>query len=1548
MKNIIYPFMTMVAAAAALVSCTREETEVNEQTEYVYRFELVEGETKATLDNEGVWWEADKDHVGVIVGDENIQADVVESEGKKVISFTSESAIEEGTPIYSYYPYSQAITSAAEAQVTIPTEQEGGSVSAMPMAGIPIHLESAAGATSNGTINFMNLGAIIAFRVYSTNAVYANETVESITFWSDYEEQKVSGTAPIDLTEVTGGDSPSAPTIALDTPSYRRATVTQSASVVADKDDATPIYLVVAPGTFVSGKIVVNTNAASYTFTYTNKSFARNSIKKFSMNLGGSNVEREAMTKTYTNIGTNQLSEGTYLLVAYDNSSSGDGAGTYICWIPNTGNGSAHQERQVISHIKYSTSNEASVASDGLENRSGDIIGSEVIIEQYDNKWLVKVKNTGQYLYCPNENYRIGFTTNKSLAGHTWTLTTGSNIYFDSGDYHFYHSGSEKGFSYRTTAESQYSYNVRFYKLSGSTKPQTISFENVPENGFTWDIGENTGTYTKPNLVGVKTTVIYSSSNTNIAEVDSMSGNVTFGSKTGTVTITATAAGEDGYASATASYTIVVSNSNATPTTYYKASVLEAGEEYIIVYGSNAMKNDAETGTLGVEDVSVSNNNTISLVEASDFLWTAAAGFTLKNGDYYLYRGSNGLRGNNSSSNWDYDGEYLWTTVTSSSWGSTTTTTYYAYYDGGWKSQTAKPSGTILLFNDRPAPALFFENADNLTYDLSVGGDFAKPTLNNPGNYDVTYDTSNHDIATVDSEGNVSFNSNNVTGTVIVYARIASNEDHQGAEASYEIAVTSPHYYMRVTSIETGSKYLIVNENSNTAGKVFKPSVSNGAFANTNNTVDVQISNGIILEPAAIDECPFEFESSTTSGTYHLKTTDLNPNYYLYLSSSKMTAAENKPGDSYVFKPEFANNGTVTLKRNSSNYYIAYVNGNFQYNGSASGSIALYKYVAGVPKQSQTVVFEDGSDKEWTFGVECELNGVYDLLKLDAGASSYSTALTYNAPTPEGVAEIVEVEGVKKVKIVGAGSTTISVTAAEDATHFAATASFQLTVNKGTQTIAYNPANVEAQYDLASSSWTVAKPTLDASGVKTQVAYESSNTNVATVGNDGTVTLVEPITKGATATITATAQESADYNSASASFSLKVVNSNAPLNRYTKVSTKDDFDTKSKYVIVYENGASSKVFKPIRSGNTFEASANNALNAEVSDGELQLDTELEVCHVTFEATGSDYYLKAGDYYLYPSNSNLGAEATASRPLTITFTNGKVKIKRNNYDHYLAFNSYFLRASSDSGNLALYKLDDGQPKNRNLAFSESSMSVNIYGETTPYILTGTPTLTGKGLDDVTYAVSGDSGVASVDASSGVVTLLGATGTVTITASAPATDDFQSGSASYTLTVTNSAPQTYTMATEITVGASYLVVSVGDDKVFTGVKAGTASDVEPVNGVITDANCDFAGYEFTVEKNEDVYYLKFNDGKYLVCDYGTYGSSAGLRYVDTQADVQYPYTLTIDNSTFFFNTTQITAGSADQYLYYKSSESCFKIGGSGAPGKTGGGVHLYMKN
>ena len=68
------------------------------------------------------------------------------------------------------------------------------------------------------------------------------------------------------------------------------------------------------------------------------------------------------------------------------------------------------------------------------------------------------------------------------------------------------------------------------------------------------------------------------------------------------------------------------------------------------------------------------------------------------------------------------------------------------------------------------------------------------------------------------------------------------------------------------------------------------------------------------------------------------------------------------------------------------------------------------------------------------------------------------------------------------------------------------------------------------------------------------------------------------------------------------------------------------------------------------------------------------------------------------------------------------------------------------------------------------------------------------MSGAKFDDVTYS-SSNTAVATVDASTGDVTLVGAGSTI-ITATAPVTDQYEAGTASYTLNVSASSSQTAT--------------------------------------------------------------------------------------------------------------------------------------------------------
>ena len=362
------------------------------------------------------------------------------------------------------------------------------------------------------------------------------------------------------------------------------------------------------------------------------------------------------------------------------------------------------------------------------------------------------------------------------------------------------------------------------------------------------------------------------------------------------------------------------------------------------------------------------------------------------------------------------------------------------------------------------------------------------------------------------------------------------------------------------------------------------------------------------------------------------------------------------------------------------------------------------------------------------------------------------------------------------------------------------------------QTLSFSPA-ANAEYDLHTSNWTVALPTLN--GAHTSVTYalsEDSNPSVATVDADGTV---HPLSRG-TVTIVATAEGNAQYRAASATYTLKVVDSSITINTYYKVTSTSDLETGAQYLLVYEGG--SKVFKPIlesSSSTTFSKSTDNALSAEISGGTIS-SNEFENCHLTLE---SGYYLKAdaAGKYLYPdvasSRGVLSAESTASHSLNITIgNNGIASIITKTGTYYLVWSTssdYFSSNTDIEGSystgICLYKLDDGRLP-QTLSFSPNEVNYDMAGSDALV----KPTLS-NAIGTVTYS-SSDEAIATVDPSSGDVTVK-KKGTVEITASAAGNSQYKPGSASYTLIITNSSITipTWYKAEEMEAGETYLVVS-----------------------------------------------------------------------------------------------------------------------------------------
>ena len=282
MKRLIIPIVLIAAAA-----CSRETIPSGLPEGFTYTFTLEE-QSRATLDAGGVLWEA-SDRVGMFLEGYTGYAYVNADESPKTVTLYSRNEIPAGSYAYAYYPYNGSNSDKTSTTITLANIQDGGVASAMPMAGIPFLVEetvevSGTAARTNGVIQFVNLGAIIDFRVYSSNAAYTSEKVKSVIFQAD--GATVSGDATLNLAALSDGEfDDSALELSWGSNVFDNVKVSQAAPVASTSDDAAPIYMVVAPGTYQSGTITVATDAATYTFEYTGKSLSRNSLKHYNMDL---------------------------------------------------------------------------------------------------------------------------------------------------------------------------------------------------------------------------------------------------------------------------------------------------------------------------------------------------------------------------------------------------------------------------------------------------------------------------------------------------------------------------------------------------------------------------------------------------------------------------------------------------------------------------------------------------------------------------------------------------------------------------------------------------------------------------------------------------------------------------------------------------------------------------------------------------------------------------------------------------------------------------------------------------------------------------------------------------------------------------------------------------------------------------------------------------------------------------------------------------------------------------------------------------------------
>lgn len=286
---------------------------------------------------------------------------------------------------------------------------------------------------------------------------------------------------------------------------------------------------------------------------------------------------------------------------------------------------------------------------------------------------------------------------------------------------------------------------------------------------------------------------------------------------------------------------------------------------------------------------------------------------------------------------------------------------------------------------------------------------------------------------------------------------------------------------------------------------------------------------------------------------------------------------------------------------------------------------------------------------------------------------------------------------------------------------------------------------------------------------------------------------------------------------------------------YQKV-TEAPSDWSGKYLIVFGNNAHATL-----SGKDLIATTT----VIISDGRIASSDVITAASMTVTKSGDKYRMTYPDGKYFSMAKNSSGSSNTAFDLTFDYTAGGVKISGvvSNVTYVLHHNSNrgdFYRCYADKIGQngytlpSLYKFVENSSSEggetpeqptltpRNLAYSSATATATVGQAFTA------PTLSGTKIDDVTYS-SSNTGVATVN-NSGVVTILAA-GTTTITASALATNEYEAGTASYTLTV--SAAQGGEMPSES-------VVLLSED--FSTLTSWSTSDVSSltVNGKVWTRN------------------------------------------------------------------------------------------------------------
>jgi hypothetical protein len=414
--------------------------------------------------------------------------------------------------------------------------------------------------------------------------------------------------------------------------------------------------------------------------------------------------------------------------------------------------------------------------------------------------------------------------------------------------------------------------------------------------------------------------------------------------------------------------------------------------------------------------------------------------------------------------------------------------------------------------------------------EATIGGENSFPTLSNPGSQSITYASSNEAVATIASDGVVTLVS---SGSTTITATAAASSQYEAGSASYALTVkkaTVSITWSQDTCTATLGETNSFPTLSNPAGLSVSYTSSNESVATIDAAGAVTLvgagTTTILAASAATDahDACSAFYSLTV-----VKPESTQQSAGLAWSASTFSASMGG-GNSF---PSLTNPHGLAISYASSDTGVATVasDGTVTLVGAGTATITASSaeteaYYAGSASYTLTVS-RVAAGLAWSAS-SCNAT-MASVNSYPTLANSHGLAVSY-ASGDESVATVAS-DGT--ITLVGAGTTAIYATSEATAVYEAGSVYYTLKVIKHDLTLSWSASTCSVSLEDGGTYPTLS---VDPSDAGLTISYASTNTSVATVATDGTVT---PKAAGTT-TISASFAGNASYKSASASYTLTV------------------------------------------------------------------------------------------------------------------------------------------------------------------------------------------------------------------------------------------------------------------------------------------------------------------------------------------------------------------------------------------------------------------------